>query len=103
MVLDQARVDTFDLVGTNRSPHAAAANCQTSLHFSGRYAPCQRYDKIGIIIVQDQLTGAEIDYFMFCFTQLGGQLLLQLEPAVVTCDSNAHDEIPSSRFVRLPV
>src|SRR5262245_28810175 len=87
MVLDQPGVDTFDFVGTNRSAHTAAANCQTSLHFSGRYGPCKRYDKIGIIIVQHQLPGAEIDYFMFCFTQLGSQLLLQFEPSVVTSDS----------------
>jgi hypothetical protein len=103
MVLDQARVNTFNLVGTNRSAHAATANCQTSLHFSGRYGPCQRYDKIGIIIVPHQLKGAAIDYFMLRFTELGSQLLLQLEASVVTGDSNAHDEIPGSQLVRLPV
>ena len=52
--------------------------------------PGQRSDAVGVIIVRHQLVGAEIYYLVTRLTQLGGQFLFQLKPAVIGGNSHTH-------------
>src|SRR5689334_22143282 len=91
MVVDQRGVDAWNLVSANRSPHAAAANGNTTRHLAGRHGLCQWSDIVGVIIVGFELVGAEIDYFVTRIAKLGYQLFFQTKAAVVSGNTYFHD------------
>src|ERR1700734_2161152 len=96
MVLDQARADAFDFVGTDGRAHTAPANCHTAIHLAGSHGTAERNHEIGVIIARGQLVCAEIRDLVTGRAKLGRQFFLQLETPVISGDSNAH-EFPFSQ------
>src|ERR1044071_10087226 len=98
MVFDQRGVCALDLVGTDGGADTASTNCNAAVHHPCHDRPGQWNDEVGVIIVRRQLVGAKIDYLVTHRTKLCGQFLLQLKPAVIGGDSNAHIVSPSCSF-----
>src|SRR6266404_7134050 len=83
VLMDQRRADTRNLVGTDRRPYAAAADCDAAIDRPPRHPLTERDDKIWIVIVQVWGVRAEIDDLMAGRAKQGDQFHLQAEPAVI--------------------
>jgi hypothetical protein len=90
MIMDQARSDSLDFVGTDRSPHPAATDGDATLHLTSHHGMGQWNNVVGIIVVMVELMGSKIDDFMPGSLELGDQLLLEFKPAMIGCKSYAH-------------
>src|SRR6266699_113536 len=88
-VVDQRRAHTRNLVGAHGCADAAAADRNASLHQSGGHRLGQRDREIGIIVIEIENGGAEVDYVVAGATQTPYQLFLECEAAVIGCDSHA--------------
>ena len=92
MIMDQAGMDSLDLVGADRSTHPAAADRNTALHLSGHDSMGQRNNVVGIVIVMAKLMGPEVYNLMPSSLKLGYQLFLEFEATVICCKSYAHEK-----------
>src|SRR5262245_33010395 len=101
MVGDQTGVSSRNLIGADRRADAAAANCNSALHFPSGYRLREGNDEIGVVVTRIEAVRAEVDYFMSRRTQTSGQIFLQGESAVIRGDPYAHITAPSL-FERRP-
>jgi len=90
MVMDQAGMDSFDLVGTDRSTNSASTDRDATLHLAVHHGTGQGNDIVGIIIVMVELMSAEIHDLVSGSLDLCHQLLLELKPSMISCKSYAH-------------
>jgi hypothetical protein len=92
MVMDQAGMNSLDLIGTDGSSNTAAADRNTALHLSGNDRMGQRNNVVGIVIVMAKLMGPEVYNLMTGSLKLGYQLFLEFEATVICCKSYAHEK-----------
>src|SRR5882757_4985489 len=52
MIVDQRGADAGNLVGTDRRPYAAAANCHPAIDLPRRHSPTERNNKVRIVVVR---------------------------------------------------
>jgi len=71
VIVDQRGAAAWNLVSANGSPHAAAANGNTTRYLAERHGLGQRSDVVGVIIVGFEFVSSEIDYFVARATKLG--------------------------------
>ena len=89
--MDQACMDSLDLVGTDRGSDTAPTDRNATLHLSGYNGAGQGDNIVGIIIVMIKLMSAEIHDLVSGSLKLGDQLFLEFKPSMISCKSNAHD------------
>jgi hypothetical protein len=90
MIFNQASVHARDLIGGDTRAHTATTDGQAAFDFAGSDRSRQRDDEIGIIVGGHQAVRSEVDYFVSRRAEAVGQILLQVEPAVIGCYSYAH-------------
>jgi len=86
--VNQTRADADNLIRRDRCSNSASANRNPSLHVSTGNSASQRHDIIRIIIVELRVSVSKINYFMTSVPQSLGQIVLQLEAAVVSGYAN---------------
>ena len=91
MVMNQAGMNSLDLVCTDGSSNTATADRNTALHLSGNDRMGQRNNVVGIVIVMAKLMGPEVYNLMPGSLKLGYQLFLEFESPMVGCKSYEHE------------
>src|SRR5262249_35711095 len=91
--------DAGHLVGTDRRPDPAAADRDAALHFAGGDRPGERDDVVGVVVARVEPARTKVDHLMPLRPQPGEQLLFQPEPAMVSCDPQAHAPLPPDRWL----
>src|SRR5882672_6597954 len=89
--MDQRGADASDLVGTHRRADAAAADRHSPIHVRRENGLGEWNHEVRIVVVDLQGMRAEVDDLVPRAAELGDQLLLQGEPAVIGRDAYAHD------------
>ena len=87
--VNQAGPNPRHFVRADRCPDTAATNAHAAIHRSGGNRPCQRHDKIGIVVRLSRATVAKVNRFIPGCAQFPGQIFLQLITAVVGGDADA--------------
>src|SRR6266481_6244857 len=93
MILNEARPNTLDLVGTDRRPDAATTNRHAAVNLSRRHRLRERDDKVGIIVVRLRSVRTEIYNLITGCAYLDKQSLFQIEPAMIGSDANTHIDL----------
>jgi len=92
-LVNQTGADAGNLVCGDRGPDSAATDRHRPLHGSAGNRASQRHDIIWVIIVELQVAVSEINYVMTSAPQLFGEILLQLEAAVVSGNANKFRQV----------
>src|SRR5712671_4391948 len=90
MILNEARPNALDLVGTDRRPDAATTNRHAAVNLSRRHRLRERDDEVGIIVVRLGSVRTEIHDLMRGCAELDENFLLQMKPAMIGSDTNTH-------------
>lgn len=90
VVMNQARTDAAHLVGAQRRPHTAPANCDSPLDDSTSHCASHRKDKIRKVIRRVQFMSPEVEHLMPIVPQALEDFLLQFVATVVRCNSEFH-------------
>jgi len=75
--------NAWDFIGADRSAHAAAAHCDTSIYSFRSHRLGQRNHKIGIIITRVQGMSANVEHLVSRFAQMRDQLLFPFKARVI--------------------